>query len=139
MGAPEGNQYAIGNSGRPTGYKPEYCDTAIELGKQGKSPNSIACAIGVARPTLYAWAEKHEEFMTALKIAKQHEQEWWENKGQEGIDADKFNATVWKVSMAARFRDDYTERKETTNTHNVNMVSQEQRDAAVAAATRADS
>ena len=25
----------------------------------------------------------------------------------------KFNALVWKVSMQARFRDDYTERKET--------------------------
>jgi hypothetical protein len=27
--------------------------------------------------------------------------------------ADKFNALVWKTSMQARFREDYTERKET--------------------------
>lgn len=28
--------------------------------------------------------------------------------------ADKFNAQVWTKSVAARFRDDYTERKELT-------------------------
>ena len=65
------------------------------------------------RESLYDWAKVHQEFSTALRIAKQHEQKWWENKGIEGLGADKFNAMVWKVSMQARFRDDYTERKVT--------------------------
>ena len=32
MGAPKGNQYALGNNGgRPSKYKPEYCDEVIEF------------------------------------------------------------------------------------------------------------
>jgi transposase len=92
-------------------YRPEYCELAIEIGKRGGGPNDIACEIGVLRENLYEWAKVHPEFLTALKQAKQHEQKWWENKGIEGLGADKFNAMVWKVSMQARFRDDYTEKK----------------------------
>ena len=99
--------------GRPSMYRPEYCELAIEIGKRGGGPNDIACEIGVLRENLYEWAKVHPEFLTALKQAKQHEQKWWENKGIEGLGADKFNAMVWKVSMQARFRDDYTERKVT--------------------------
>ena len=99
--------------GRPSMYRPEYCDVAIEIGKRGGGPNDIACELGVLRESLYDWAKVHQEFSTALRIAKQHEQKWWENKGIEGLGADRFNAVVWKVSMQARFRDDYTERKVT--------------------------
>jgi transposase len=94
-------------------YRPEYCELAIEIGKRGGGPNDIACEIGVLRENLYEWAKVHPDFLTALRKAKQHEQKWWENKGIEGLGADKFNAVVWKVSMQARFRDDYTERKVT--------------------------
>jgi transposase len=94
-------------------YRPEYCELAIEIGKRGGGPNDIACEIGVLRENLYEWAKVHPDFLTALRKAKQHEQKWWENKGIEGLGADKFNAMVWKVSMQARFRDDYTERKVT--------------------------
>jgi predicted metal-dependent phosphotriesterase family hydrolase len=41
------------------------------------------------------------------------EQRWWEQAGRGGMYLDKFNALVWKTSMQARFRDDYTERKVT--------------------------
>lgn len=99
--------------GRPSMYRPEYCELAIEIGKRGGGPNDIACEIGVLRENLYEWAKVHPEFLTALRKAKQHEQKWWENKGLEGLTADKFNAVVWKTSMQARFRDDYTERKVT--------------------------
>ena len=33
--------------------------------------------------------------------------------GKTGMLADKFNALVWKTSVQARFRDDYTERTQT--------------------------
>jgi hypothetical protein len=32
--------------------------------------------------------------------------------GKSGLTADRFNAMVWSKSVAARFREDYTERKE---------------------------
>lgn len=99
--------------GRPTGYLPEYCELAMQLGAEGKSPVQIAVKLGVPRTTMLLWGDTHPEFLTALTRAKELEQDWWENKGQSNLNADKFNAVVWTKSMQARFRDDYTE----TNKH----------------------
>jgi len=97
--------------GRPTKYKPEYCEKIIELAKEGKGWVSWAIACGVDRTTLFDWAEQHPEFSTALKTAKLCEQDWWEEKGRSSIDAKNFQSVVWRTSVQARFRDDYTERK----------------------------
>lgn len=99
-------------AGRPTLYRPEYCERVIELGREGKSPAQIASDLDVARPTLLAWSDQHPEFLTALTRAKVHEQAWWEDKGQAALTSDRFNSAVWSKSMSARFREDYTERKE---------------------------
>lgn len=99
--------------GRPSKYKPEFCDKIIELAKTGAGMVEWALACGVDRPTLYYWGEEHPEFLTALSHAKLEEQAWWEQAGRGGMYMDKFNALVWKTSMQARFRDDYTERKAT--------------------------
>jgi len=101
-------------AGRPSTYKPEFCEQVVELGSQGMSPVQIAVELGVPRTTMLSWAERHEEFSTALTRAKEHEQAWWERQGMAGMVGDKFNAAVWKTSMQARFREDYTERKELT-------------------------
>ncbi len=99
-------------AGRPTSYLPEYCERVIALGKEGKSQVQIACSLAVDPASLREWAKVHTEFSLALTRAKAEEQNWWENKGQDGLTADKFNSAVWAKSMSARFRDDYTERKE---------------------------
>jgi hypothetical protein len=100
--------------GRPSLYKLEYCDKVIELGKEGCSPAEIASHFDVDRETLANWGEAHPEFLAALTRAKVHEQAWWEKAGKSGMIADKFNAQVWSKSVSARFRNDYTERKEVT-------------------------
>ena len=97
--------------GRPSKYKPEYCEKIVKLAKEGNGWVSWALACGVDRPTLYAWGEQHPEFLTALKEAKLHEQLWWENTGRNSVHSKNFQAAVWRTSMQARFRDDYTERK----------------------------
>lgn len=113
MAPPKGNKNAVGNNGgRPSKYLPSYCDKVIALGKKGKSLVQIAVAMDVPKSTLQSWADQHIEFSAALTRAKQCEQAWWENVGQEGLKADKFNSAVWSKSMSARFRDDYTERRE---------------------------
>ena len=98
-------------AGRPTDYRPEYCALVVQLGKEGKSVVQMACAIDVARQTLYQWAEDHEDFSDAFTRAKQWAQDWWETQAQCGLTADKFNAQLWSRSMAARFPEDYQERK----------------------------
>lgn len=122
--------------GRPSQYRPEYCDEVIALGADGYSPAQIAAHYSVTRSTLYAWADQHPEFMTALKIAKEFEQAWWENAGRQGMYADKFNFGVWKKSMEARFRHEYAETKqdqpqvviEQTKRINVMMLEPEKRE-----------
>lgn len=97
--------------GRPSDYRPEHCQQVIELGKQGKSVTQMACALDVAKSTLYLWEQNIPEFSDALTRARQWSQDWWENKGQGGLDSGGFNASLWSRSMAARFPEDYTERQ----------------------------
>lgn len=92
-----------GKGGRPTLYKPEYCEKVIKWGKDGKSRTWIASEIDVTRETLNEWAKAHAEFSDALSRAKAHEQRWWEDAGQDGMTSDKFNSSAWSKSMAARF------------------------------------
>lgn len=98
-------------AGRPTDYRPEYCELVVELGKQGKSVVQMACALDVVRQTMLDWCKVHPEFLDAFTRAKQYSQDWWETQAQCGLTADKFNASLWSRSMAARFPEDYQERK----------------------------
>lgn len=97
---------------RPSKYEPSYCDVVVELGKAGKSVAQMCANFDISRQTIDNWAEAHPEFLEALSRAKMHAQSWWEDQGVSGMTADKFNAAVWKKSMEARFREDYTERQE---------------------------
>lgn len=99
---------------RKSDYKPEFCNTVVELGKQGKSIAQMACQIGVHRDSLYEWAKQHEEFSDAFTRGTQESLAYWEQMGQEGAEGKReVNAPLWSRSMAARFPKDYTERKAT--------------------------
>jgi len=123
--------------GRPSLYRPEYCEKVIELGRQGCSPAEIASELNVDRATLGYWADQNEEFSAALTRAKTHEQAWWEKAGKSGMVADKFNAQVWTKSVTARFREDYTEKRDdapqitivTNSTVDVRQLGDDARDA----------
>lgn len=98
--------------GRPSLYRPEYCQRVIELGKQGYSMTSMAAALDVDKASVQRWRDEHEDFRAALSRALTYAQDWWEKAGMAGMLSGKdFNALIWKTSMQARFRDDYTERK----------------------------
>lgn len=70
------SKYGIG---RPSSYKPEYCDLLIEHMKQGKSFQSFGAQINVAASTLYNWAESHKDFLEAYKVGKTYCLEFWES------------------------------------------------------------
>jgi len=103
--------------GRPTDYRPEYCERVIELGRTGASVVEMAAEIGVARATLEAnWTANHPEFLEAFTQAKQLSQVWWEKMGRENLIVPQgitFQATVWSRSMAARFPADWRESSKT--------------------------
>ena len=95
--------------GRPSKYRPEFCDRVIELGKIGASRVEIAYELGVDRKTIDNWSVAHAEFLLALTRAKEAEQVWWERKGRDNLSAQSFQSSMWSRSMAARFPDDWRE------------------------------
>ena len=99
--------------GRPSLYKPEYCEEVIALGKIGKSVEAIGAILGVGTKTLYNWRDENPEFLHALELAKEFELQWWEDIAQthmiENKESDKINASIWSRSMAARFPKKYRE------------------------------
>ena len=100
--------------GRPSLYRPEYCETVVELGKMGKSMVQMAAHFDVDRETINYWAATNPDFFAALMRAKVHSQTWWEDRGQTGLDDRNFNAPLWHKNVASRFREDYADRKEVT-------------------------
>lgn len=99
--------------GRPTDYRPEYCDKVVELGKMGKSLAHICAEIGVARSTIHLWMNTYPQFSEAIELSRAYAQAWWEDRAQEQVVAPTpgFNASLWGKSMSARFPDDYTDKQ----------------------------
>jgi hypothetical protein len=67
-----------GPGGRPTKYKPEYCQMVIEHMKAGNSFWSFAATIGVSIESLSEWCQVHPEFSEAKKQGKAIELALWE-------------------------------------------------------------
>lgn len=69
--------------GRPSDYKPEYCDEIVAHMSGGASITSFAAEIDVARSTINEWMSVHPEFSEAVKRAKAKCAAWWELQGRE--------------------------------------------------------
>lgn len=103
-------------AGRPTDYRPEYCEEVIAMGEEGYSVVEMCAALKVVRNTMVIeWTRDHPEFLTAMTHAKQASQSWWERKGRDCLimtpGQGTFNTGVWSRSMAARFPEDWRENK----------------------------
>lgn len=94
--------------GRPTLYKPEYCQMLIDHMATGKSFANFASTIDVCRDTLLEWSNVHEGFSVAKKLAFDKNLAFWENMGMKNMYEDKegpkFNSTMWIFNMKARHR-----------------------------------
>lgn len=66
--------------GRPSKYRPVYCNELISHLSEGASIASFAAEIGVARSTINQWAEDYPDFSEALQIAKAKCSAWWERR-----------------------------------------------------------
>lgn len=104
------------SGGRPTDYKPDFCERVVGLGKEGKSRVEIAYELGVVRTTLANWEQAHPEFLVAMTRAKEAEQVWWERKGRDNLQSAVFQASMWSRSMGARFPNDWREASKTDTT-----------------------
>lgn len=98
--------------GRPTDYRPEFCERVIELGSEGKSHAQIAAALGCSRRVLYDWQAAHPEFLHAIMEARDLAQAWFENIAQNNLlsPTPGFSASLWAKAVSCRFADDYTDK-----------------------------
>jgi transposase len=101
--------------GRPTKYKPEYCEMLVEHMKQLHSFESFAAKIGTHRDTLYAWCKEHPAFSDARKAGRAVLQMGMENVGK-GLFTGKIkgNVAAWIFYMknTTGWRDDPVEETE---------------------------
>jgi len=96
--------------GRPTDYRPEYCERVIEYGKEGMSKAEMCLNLDINRSTMTLWEEVHPEFSAAIKEAIYYSQAWWEMRGRKAtFNSEGFNATSYIFNMKNRFKEDWSD------------------------------
>jgi hypothetical protein len=91
--------------GRPTDYRPEYCEMVVEDMETGYSLAAFAGLIGVARRTITEWCAVHPEFSLAVSRGKAARLRKWETAAMQGAYTQKGgNATliIFGLSNAGR-------------------------------------
>lgn len=113
-------------AGRPSKYKPEFCEMLVAHMGQGYSFESFGAIVDAHRDTLYEWEKQHPEFSDAKKKSKERCLFWWEKLGRHGamglksmkirrdgkeeeIDISRFNAAMWIYNMKCRFKENWKE------------------------------
>ena len=99
--------------GRPTKYRPEFCEDLIEHMRGGGSVESFGAFLGekygnasaICKDTVYEWAERYPDFSDAKKIGTAFARKFYEDIGKRGMKGEyvAFNSTVWVFSMKNRF------------------------------------
>lgn len=107
-------------AGRPTKYKPEFCDIVIECGREGMGKAEMAAELGIAYSNFDIWQHEHPEFQDAVKEAVRQSQAWWEKKGRIATfgEVPGFNATSYIFQMKNRFKEDWREKQDVDVTSN---------------------
>jgi len=105
--------------GRPSKYKPEFCELLIEHMSKGLSFESFSAIAEVNQDTLHEWVKVHEEFSESKKMAFANCQLFWEKLGVENIlnvsessgrgddayhKSSTLNASIWIFNMKNRFK-----------------------------------
>lgn len=92
--------------GRPTKYKPEYCEQLVELMSQGLSFEACCGHFRVAKNTGYEWLKNFPEFQDAKRAGEVAGQLFWEKAGIDALflgEKEKFTSAVWVFTMKNRF------------------------------------
>lgn len=93
-------------AGRPTKYRPEYCQMLIEHMATGKSYETFVTKLdySVSVATLYNWENKFPEFLEAKKRAFIECQNTWEDFMLANAMGDiKSNPAILVYNMKCRF------------------------------------
>lgn len=97
--------------GRPSKYKPEYCDLLLKHGKEGYSFETFPAAIYefdgslIAPETCYEWATVHEDFSLIKKVFYSLSRRFWEKLSLSGAmgEIDGYSASTVIFLLKSRF------------------------------------
>jgi hypothetical protein len=141
---PAGDTKPIRKIGRPTNYRPEFCQRVVDLGNQGYSQAMIIADIGAgSRQTISQWMKAHREFSDAMVRARDLALAWWERKGLENANNRDFNSNLYRIIMMARFGQDGYREKQVIETVqgasgvDLRLLSPEERETLAALLTKA--
>lgn len=112
------------NLGRPSSFKDEFCQIALDVLKKGGSIVQVCAELEISRETFYDWNNPESPrfkdiFSDTIKLGLMLSQSWWEKQGQiSTFNSEGFNATSYIFTMKNRFREDYSDtiKQEITNT-----------------------
>lgn len=102
--------------GRPTGYRPEYCDLLVEHMAEGASITSFAAEIDVSRSTITEWTYIYPEFHAAVKRGKAKCAAWWERVGRTNAVTGNGNATLVIFGLKNMGPEDWRDKQELAHT-----------------------
>jgi hypothetical protein len=86
--------------GRPSKYKPEYCQQVIDTMSEGYSLTAFAGSITVAAETVYAWMERYADFSDAVARARARRVMWWEHKLKTSRKGAETSAAMFALKNA---------------------------------------
>lgn len=66
--------------GRPTSYRPEFCDRVVDLMAKGFSLDACAGFFGLNPDTLYRWQHAYPEFSEAVRRGRAAATAFWEDR-----------------------------------------------------------
>ena len=94
-------------AGRPTDYRPEYCEDIIAFCSGGESLTAWCAKQGISRNTLYEWRDRHPTFADAIARARVVACAWWENQVRTNLGDRNFNTRSAEFIMGNQFREEY--------------------------------
>ena len=98
-------------AGRPSKYKPEYCEKVVEHLAEGASLTSFAAEIDVARSTINEWMGDYPEFSEACARAKAKCAAWWERTNRRLALTGEGNQGACKLGLTNMAADDWKEKQ----------------------------
>lgn len=124
--------------GRPTDFTPSIGEEILQLMATGLSLAASAAELGIHRQRVYEWADRHPEFADTVKLAQAKRQLFLERRLlKDDLPGPQITSTIFALKNAGP--EDWRDKREVEHSGEMTVATKEQRDAAVAAATRADS
>jgi len=109
--------------GRPTKYKPEYCQMLIDHMSKGFSFESFCAIINVHPDSLHEWVKTHKDFSVAKIQGKEMEGMFWERILIAGATGQipGYNAASVIFALKNKLPQRWRDKHEIVNTHQIKI------------------